>query len=188
MKFLLAAAAVFASLAVAADVACPAGLKPADRWCQKAGAASDILYCTNKQVGEAISHCPGRCVNGADGRTAYCEYSGWDDKCEKNPSYNVWCVKDGGPSGIRVCMDGRFPVTSFCDGICDSNGGHAVCLPEGFRDKCPAQAQEGRSYCDVEAGPGKIRKCENGRFVVKERCADICHPNFGYPKCLTRIH
>lgn len=188
MKFSLTTAAVFISLAVADDVACPAGFNPGDRWCQTAGTASDILYCNNKHVGVPVSHCPGRCVSRASDRGAYCEYSGWDDPCEKNPSYNVWCDKDGGPSGIRVCIDGRFPITSFCDGICNSNGGHAVCLPEGFKDNCPEHAQEGRSYCDVEAGPGKIRKCESGRFLVKETCADICDPFYGYPRCLNRIH
>ncbi|KAJ4148475.1 hypothetical protein LMH87_002941 [Akanthomyces muscarius] len=188
MKLSLTAAAIFVSLAVADGIVCPGGFQPGDRWCQTAGAASDILYCNNKHVGEAISHCPGRCINRASDRRAYCEYSGWDDPCEKNPSYNVWCDKDGGPSGIRVCTNGRFPITSFCDGICESNGGHALCLPEGFNDKCPGNTQEGRSYCDVEAGPGKIRKCENGRFVVQETCADICDPNYGYANCLTRIH
>ncbi|OAA56415.1 Acyl-CoA N-acyltransferase [Cordyceps fumosorosea ARSEF 2679] len=179
MKLSLTAAAVLlVDLSVADDVACPAGYKAGDRWCQTAGAASDILYCNSKQAGLPISHCPGRCVN-TGSRSAYCEFSGWDDKCDKNPSYNVWCVRDGGPSGIRVCgADGRFPVTSFCDGVCQSNGGHAVCLPEGWDVKCPDGVQEGRSYCDVEAGPGKIRKCDNGRFVVTKTCKDICDPNY----------
>ncbi|XWX00307.1 hypothetical protein V2A60_008327 [Cordyceps javanica] len=191
MKLALTSAALCVGLCLAADaVPCPSGYKPGDRWCQTAGAASDVMYCNSQQAGEAISHCPGRCVGSPHGgHGVTCEYSGWDDRCDKNPSYNVWCDREGGPSGIRVCTaDGRFPVTGFCDGICRSNGGHAVCLPEGWDDACPGHAQEGRSYCDVEAGPGKIRKCENGRFVVQETCADICDANYGYAMCLTKIH
>lgn len=186
MKFLLPTIAGMATLATATKIPCPAGFQPGDRWCQTPGVPSDILYCTRAGVGEAISRCPGRCQN--RGRSAYCEYRGWDDTCEKNPDYNVWCEKDGGPSGVRVCIDGHFPVTSLCEGICNSNGGHAICWPEGFQDKCPEGVREGQSYCDELGGPSKIRTCKDGTYAVTDNCKDICDGAYGNAKCLTKIH
>ncbi|KAJ6784835.1 hypothetical protein PWT90_06815 [Aphanocladium album] len=196
MKFPLAAAAAATLASVASgsavasrQAACPASFAPGEHWCDSPGGAGDIYVCNNELKAVAVDHCPGRCIQ--DGHATVCQYRGWDDKCD-NPGgeYNVWCEKDGGPSGIRTCnKDGRQPVTYLCDGICMSNGGHAMCLPEGARDKCPEGVQKGQSRCDVPWGAGKIRTCTDwGTFEVTDKCKDVCDPFYNHAKCIDKLH
>lgn len=188
MKLALALT-MLAGFSAGQDVACPAGSKPGDKWCATVGGPSKIFYCNNNHVGVPIVDCPGRCVVSANSGQAYCEYRGWDDTCDANPgSYYRHCEKDGGPSGIRYCENGRNPVLELCDGVCLTNGGHAVCLPEGFNDKCPSGVAEGQSRCDVENGAGKIRQCMPGdRFEVTTTCKDICETFYGRARCIDRV-
>lgn len=180
-------ATTLVSLAASVDTPCGTNVSPGDRFCSSYMGKGPILYCNNRWLGVPIIDCPGRCVHDDRGQ-AYCEYRGWDDTCEGGPEYNNWCEKDGGPSGIRVCEDKRFPVLYLCDGVCDSNGGHAICRPEGSRDKCPDGVKTGQSVCDVPNGPGKIRKCQSwGKFEVVDKCKDICAPFPGSASCINRL-
>lgn len=181
---LLASLTLLTTGATAADTPCPAGYIVGQQWCAQDGGPSNILFCTAKNTTVAIENCPGKCTTVGD--SVSCLYRGLDDKCD-NPGgpYNVWCEKDGGPSGIKVCLkDGTFPVVSECKGVCESNGGHAVCLPAGWNDPCPKGTYPGPRYCDFEGSPSPVRYCnEQNRFLVEYNCTGICDSRHGSAQC-----